>query len=1712
MKKILLLCFLLFTCGCIAQFSKTHYIPPLSGSNNPSSIAQEQYMYISTPSVNPVNFKIIALGGATIIGTVSKSIPYVYHIGFGPDTQLMLPKSQVNSIVSNKGFIVEAEDLVYVSVRVIASTLGSQSGELVSKGLAALGTQFRIGSLLNTTTLGYSDNHYTFVSVLATENNTLVQFEDIRPNVQLINNVAAGNTPAFITLNSGESFVMAVEGPWDPNRDALIGSVVIADKPVVVNCGSFCGSNASNNLDTGFDQIVSAERTGKDYIFIKSTGQPEVERVLLVANTDNTEIYLSGNTGTPDYVLNAGDYIALNGNDFTGQGNLYIRSSENIFAYQTIGDDSRPDFANQELFFVPPLSCETPHVIDNIPMINQIGNRTYPISRITLVTQTGSTVTVEVDGISYSIAFLAFIPGVSINGPISVSGNPNYVTYSITGLTGNIGAFSTSPLYMAAYGTDGAATFGGFYSGFTFKPEISFALLNPTQTNCIPNTELSVNSLSPFDVFQWYFNDVEIFGATGSSYTPTQPGYYHLKATIANCGTTLTSDNIPISSCPLNFDNDSANDNIDLDNDNDGILDCTESLGNQPIDLSDPSLLNVVTGGPDTPSPTPFVGQPDGTFVTETAIGKNNTVSFKKDFAVPTSVSLEYVSTANNSDLLNDGGDFTLDCDVSKTITVLNPNNQLLIDTNFDGIYESGVTQFSSFEVRFRYNNTIPLAAGTGTFQFRSSLTTSISLTHKNLSDVSANRATFKLIATCVPKDSDMDGITDNFDSDSDNDGIPDSVEAHGATAIPISTTDTNNDGLYDVYGIGTVPIDSDNDGVPDYLDLDSDNDGIYDLIESGSAAADTDLNGIIDGSPASFGSNGLSNSVETAPDSGILNYTVADSDSDGINNYIETDSDNDGCNDAIEAGLTDPDGNGLLGSGTPSTNPKGVVTNTIGYTPLPNANYTIYAPIVINTQPVMPPVCELGNTSATVDSSPVDSYQWQLFSGGVWTDIIDDAIYSGTQTNTLQITGATVAMDGSIYQVKLQKNGNSCGLISTATILTVYALPMINSPILLIECDEDAVSDGVTDINLRQKESFISADYANLTFDYFTTLAAAQLGDTTIANPDYISNPLQFNSGNTTVWVRVSNTHSCFRIATLNVRVSSTRIPASFHLNYHQCDDFLDTNGNNTANNDNHDGIAFFDFSAATSSLTAVLPSTNTFTIKYYKDVTDANSVTDASGNSLEISQNPADPISIYHYRNIEYPNQQDIWVRVQSGIANDCFGLGAYISLIVEPLPVVNPVNVQNTIHHCDDDQDGIFGFDTSGIDAAILHGQTNVSLSYFDATGAPLPSPLPNPFSVNGMATITVKSVNNITNAPDGPCSSQGSFTFIVDDLPEAMPVNPVLLTVCDDEANPLHQNGMYAFDTTGFENTILNGQTGLAIHYADGNGNLLPNPLPNPFVTNTQDVTVTVENPLNTDCVATQILHFTVNPLPKIDLNVDGHDDGLICRNRQDSQLLIDAGIAAGIPETDYTYQWYLDNSILNGETSSTLTVSVGGNYTVEVTDSAGCSRVRKVKVSVSETATIENVAIVDLTENNSVQVITTGSGDYVYSLDYDNAYQDSNYFSDVAGGVHQVYVKDLNGCGTTGPVEVYVLSVPEFFTPNGDGYNDTWNIRGIGGKTNRTAVIYIFDQFGKLLKEIGPYGDGWDGTFNGREMPGDDYWYSITIDGNRVVKGHFALKR
>uniref|UniRef100_UPI0030CA474D IgGFc-binding protein n=1 Tax=uncultured Flavobacterium sp. TaxID=165435 RepID=UPI0030CA474D len=1330
MKKSALFLFVFLSISCFAQFSKTHYIPPLTAQNN---LAEDQYLYISTPNTSNVNFKIIEIGGTILPGVVSNNVPYIHDIGQGNTSQLFTPKTNIG-IIQNKGFIVEAEDLVYVSVRVNSGLNNNggynHAGGLVSKGNSALGTSFRLGAMLNP---NVDSTLLNFASILSTENNTSVTISNI-PIGTIFSDGSIYTVPIVVTLNKNESYVLALEnyaGNNTPsNSSKMIGTLVESDKSVVVNSGSFGGSNSSsiNGRDIGFDQIVSFEKTGKEYIFVKGIGANDLERVLLIAHNPNTIIYLNGSAIPFTTLANPGDNVAIDGSEFSN-GNLYVTTSDKVFAYQSIGGSNSP--ANQNLFFVPPLNCATPNSVDNIPLIQSVGSITFN-GGLNIVTETGALV--KINGINTTASAVA------------ITGSPGFERYTINGLSGNITIKSTKQVYVSYFGTNGAATYGGYYSGFDLKPEIVTDKLSVTSSSCIPNVVLKINSLSSYDTFKWYKNDIEISGETSNQYTPTVPGYYQASGSISGCPNNdfVFSDKIPVSSCPTNLDNDKANDNIDLDNDNDGITNCTESYGNLNIALSNSaagsiavdnysnSFIGAVSTSETGLSIGTFTGNADGSFITEIPAGKESSVTYTMNFTKPISLGIEYISSGNPSDLLNADAEYVINSDIDKTITVINPNNQLLIDTDYDGIYESGVTEFSSFEIRFRLNSVTPLKVGTGTFKFLSYLANSISFTHKNLSDTNPNKSTLKFFAVCVPKDSDGDAIPDQLDIDSDNDGIPDIIEAQVNNSVILSNADTNTNGLDNAFEPGLNPVDSDMDGIADYLDLDSDNDGVLDSVETGN-----------------------------------------DLDADGIRNFRDLDSDKDLCSDVFEAGFTDADNDGKFGNSPITVDSNGLVIGA-SYTN-PNPNYLISAPIVITTQPAVTPTCELQNATITIVDNDVDTYQWHVSidNGTNWTDISNNATYSGSTTNTLLLTSVTNSMNGYKYRVQLSKIGNSCGLTSDETTLTVYELPVVKE-ITIIQCDDDL--DAKTYFNLTVKNDVISSNFINENFTYYTSLAGANTEDPLelISTPQAFQNtnpPLPSPQGLMYVWTRVSNKITdCFSVAKLTLLVVASQFPTTYSYPVPPvCDDTLAAEGTATGdpNTNKRDGISAFDLTTAINVVESQLPPPlSNYTIKYYRNKVDALTQNDVNGNSLAIK-----PTEYTNFRN-DIPYAQNIWVRVNNNLSSDCgYGFGDYIKLTVEKLPFANPVSIPR---QCDDNQDGIFVFNTTSLQSTLLNGQTNVTVTYFDQANDPLPSPFPNTFATTSQ---TIKAV--VTNNTSLNCFDETTIQFIVDDLPEAFAV-PVSLT--------------------------------------------------------------------------------------------------------------------------------------------------------------------------------------------------------------------------------------------------------------------------------------------------------------------------------------------
>ena len=789
---------------------------------------------------------------------------------------------------------------------------------------------------------------------------------------------------------------------------------------------------------------------------------------------------------------------------------------------------------------------------------------------------------------------------------------------------------------------------------------------------------------------------------------------------------------------------------------------------------------------------------------------------------------------------------------------------------------------------------------------------------------------------------------------------------------------------------------------------------------------------------------------------------------------------------------------------------------------------------------------------------------------------------------------------------------------------LIVNPKPIIANTVNLKQCDTDL--DGVIAFNLNEAASNISANFTNETFVFFETRAEAESGldDTAITNPEMYRNQIPFTD---TVYASVRSIFGCSRVSEVLLSISATDIPATFNRTFTQCDDLLQADGSSGSLNNDADGITSFNFSETTADIKALFLGQPNLTVTYYKTEADA---------LAELNAIP-DPSN---YRNIDFVNRQDIFVRVDSDNNNACIGLGNHVTLIVDPVPTANQVA---DLELCDAINDGndtngiVQNFDLESQTTTILGAQNNTDFTvtyHVTATDAAMGvSPLSSPFenTVRDIQPIYVRIVNNNT----GCTTSKTSFNVVVNPLPIANFVED--LQVCDDDTDGSARNGFSQnIDLESQTAGILGMQdaTIYAVTYhkslteAQNGSNALPSPYAN-SVPNEETIYIRIYNS-NTMCT-NGISNFKVivNPEPTFtpvsnlsycDDLLDGDDaNGIVQNIDLESQipLLLGASqdpddflvtfhansteaasgannlaspytntnttetifvriknkatscvndaatfevivnklpeftvtspqivclndapknIAVENPAEIYSYTW-LDAAGTALSVADNLDVNIGGKYTVTATttDGTNCSRTETIIVNESNAATLlpSYVTIVDEgnnigSENNLSILIDTisndlGPGDYQFALinndtNTTTAFQDETIFENLEGGIYTIIVNDKNGCVPNATLQVSVLQFPKFFTPNGDGQNDTWVIKGANKTFYPNSKINIFNRFGKIVAQIAIDGQGWDGTYNGKKLSSDDYWFNITLIPADTSKptvnktGNFSLLR
>lgn len=423
----------------------------------------------------------------------------------------------------------------------------------------------------------------------------------------------------------------------------------------------------------------------------------------------------------------------------------------------------------------------------------------------------------------------------------------------------------------------------------------------------------------------------------------------------------------------------------------------------------------------------------------------------------------------------------------------------------------------------------------------------------------------------------------------------------------------------------------------------------------------------------------------------------------------------------------------------------------------------------------------------------------------------------------------------------------------------------------------------------------------------------------------------------------------------------------------------------------------------------------------------------------------------------------------------------------LIVNPLPIANPLQ---QLIGCDDNDDGISEyFDTSNVESQVLGNQTGMEVTYFKANGNQLPSPLPNPYvnSTLNQETIIVRVTNTLTN-----CYAETPLVLKTASQPQIN--KPSNRYACDEG------NGYANFDIANIGTEIIGNQNGLKITYFDAVGNQLPNPLPTSFKNTTawsQTIYVKVENELNNLCYSETSFDLVVNNLPTVTIE----DTYFLCN----LEPLLNVSVETNLD----TYTWeYQDGTIISNTYEANLVDA--GNYKLTVGENKNsiyCENSFDFELIRSELPNIFNVEYKELSDENFIKVNASGDGDFEYSIDGVN-FQNSNVFSNILGGIYTVLVRDKLGCGDDSE-KVTIIDYPKYFTPNNDNVNDTWHIKGITDFPN--AEVYIYDRYGKLLKQLNVNSTGWEGTFRGEKMVPTDYWFTVKLNNETEFKGHFSLR-
>ncbi|OUR92247.1 hypothetical protein A9Q87_07135 [Flavobacteriales bacterium 34_180_T64] len=491
---------------------------------------------------------------------------------------------------------------------------------------------------------------------------------------------------------------------------------------------------------------------------------------------------------------------------------------------------------------------------------------------------------------------------------------------------------------------------------------------------------------------------------------------------------------------------------------------------------------------------------------------------------------------------------------------------------------------------------------------------------------------------------------------------------------------------------------------------------------------------------------------------------------------------------------------------------------------------------------------------------------------------------------------------------VRIEDTDSGC-LAFLSFELIVNPIPIISQPTDLLICD-DTSADGITAIDLSQKDDEITNSQSNLNVTYHFTQADADLGSNAISLPYTNTNQTE------TLFVRVVNSQTgCVNTTTLNISVLDNPV---INTDSHYID----------ACDTEHDGYASFDL---TSIIGEVLEGLTGVSVTFHETIGDAESGINAISNET-------------NYDNTIF-EEQDIFIRVEDNTT----GCASITTVEIHPNLLLTGTNVQN-FSLCDENNDGIDGFDLNNVAGSIMNDIEDLSIVFYETETDRDNQTNPIDDTQLYIPTSNPQTIYITISSPT--CLEFETIDLIVNPVIEFDSIGTV--PVCDSD-----QDGFTSIELAIFDAQVTLGQSEFTVTYfeteadATSNSNALPafyTNISNPQTLYTR-ITYSITGCADTNEFEIQILDAPITATPS---NI------IICDNDQDAISIVD--LTSVIPElvtdtTDRSISFHLTlseadsniNSIVNPTAYSSNTQSIFVRVTNTIT---GCHATESFEIIVN----------------------------------------------------------------------------------------------------------------------------------------------------------------